>query len=151
MSDNLVPFWEKSYREYDAITFSNKPNSTITEFEHLIGNPSKVYQFEQRYDMITCFGTLHFVTKNYWKRFINNAKKYTNIGGIHIIQIFTDTVPASEDIAPFAIGLAKDEELKELYADWEILQFKSYVFEDEHPNVPKHLHASNKIVARKVR
>ncbi len=26
---------------------------------------------------------------------------------------------------------------------------QSYVFEDEHPNVPKHLHASNKIVARK--
>lgn len=203
MSDHLIPFWEKTYQEYDAITFSNKPNSTIAEFEYLIGKPSKVldvgcgegqnaiylagqghhvdafdlsehgiaklkhicelsnvqvnafaadlttYQFEQCYDMITCFGTLHFVAKNGWKRFINNAKEYTNIGGIHIIQIFTDTVPASEDIAPFAIGLAKDEEIKELYADWEILQFKSYVFEDEHPNVPKHLHASNKIVARK--
>ena len=62
------------------------------------------------------------------KRFINNAKEYTNIGGIHIIQIFTDTVPASEDIAPFAIGLAKDEEIKGLYSDWEILQLKSYVF-----------------------
>lgn len=109
------------------------------------------YQFVQRYDMITCFGTLHFVAKDEWKRFINNAKEYTNAGGIHIIQIFTDTVPASEDIAPFAIGLAKDGELKELYADWEILQFKSYVFEDEHPNVPKHLHASNKIVARKIK
>ena len=101
--------------------------------------------------MVTCFGTLHFVAKNGWKRFINNAKEYTNTGGIHIIQIFTDTVPASEDIAPFAIGLAKDGELKELYDDWEVLQFKSYVFEDEHPNVPKHLHASNKIVARKVK
>ena len=44
MSDNLVPFWEKSYQEYDTITFSNKPNSTITEFEHLIGNPSKVLE-----------------------------------------------------------------------------------------------------------
>ena len=65
------------------------------------------------------------------------------------MQIFTDAVRASEDIAPFAIGLAKDEELKDLYADWEILQFKSYVFEDEHPGAPKHLHASNKIVARK--
>ncbi len=108
------------------------------------------YQFEQNYDMIICFGTLHFVSKNEWKKFINNAKKYTNIGGIHIIQIFTDTVPASEDIAPFAIGLAKDEEMKELYTDWEILQFKSYVFEDEHPNVPKHLHASNKIAARRI-
>ena len=204
MSNDLVPFWEKSYQEYDTIAFSNKPNTTITEFEHLINNQSKIlevgcgegqnaiylagkgylvdafdlsehgitklihrcklsntqvnafvadlttYQFEQNYDMIICFGTLHFVAKNEWKRFINNAKKYTNIGGIHIIQIFTDTIPVSEDIAPFAIGLAKDEEIKELYTDWEILQFKSYVFEDEHPNVPKHLHASNKIVARRI-
>lgn len=61
------------------------------------------YQFKQNYDMIICFGTLHFVAKDDWKKFINNAKKYTNIGGIHIIQIFTDTIPASEDIAPFAV------------------------------------------------
>ena len=205
MNENFVPFWEKAYQEYDAVAFSNEPNITITEFEHLIDNQSKVldvgcgegqnaiylaqkghhvdafdlsehgiaklkyrcklsnaqvnafvadltiYQFEQYYDMVICFGSLHFVTKNDWKQFINNAKEYTNIGGIHIIQIFTDVVPASEDIAPFAIGLAKDEEIKELYTDWEILQFKSYVFEDEHPNVPKHLHASNKIVARRMK
>ncbi len=203
MGKELVPFWEKAYQEYDAVTFSIEPNATVTEFERLIKKPSKVlevgcgegqnaiylamqghlvdafdlsehgiaklkhrcelsnaqvnaftadlttYQFEQYYDVIVCFGTLHFVAKNEWKRFINNAKENTNKGGIHIMQIFTDAVPASEDIAPFAIGLAKDGEFRELYADWEILQFKSYVFEDEHPNVPKHLHASNKIVARR--
>lgn len=107
------------------------------------------YKFDKKYDVITCFGTVHFVSKCDWKKFLSEAKEYTNTGGIHIIQLFTDVVPASEDIAPFAIGLAKDEEIKELYDDWEILQFKSYVFEDEHPGVPKHLHASNKIVARK--
>lgn len=101
--------------------------------------------------MIICFGTVRFVAKNEWKRFINDAKKYTNIGGAHIIQISLDAVPASEDIAPFAVGLAKDEELKASYLDWEILQFKSYIFEDEHPNVPKHLHASDKIVAKRVK
>lgn len=205
MRKDLVPFWEKPYQEYDTIAFSNEPNKTLTEFEHLINTPSKVleagcgegqnaiylagqghlvdafdlsenaivklkrrcelsnvqinaftadlttYRFEQFYDMIICFGTLHFVAKDEWKKFINNAKGYTNAGGIHIMQIFTDAVPASEDIAPFAVGLAKDGELKELYADWEILQFKSYVFEDEHPNVPKHLHASNKIVAKRIK
>lgn len=109
------------------------------------------YKFEKKYDLVMSFGTLHFVDKNGWKNFISNAKDNTNVGGIHIMQIFTDVVPASEDIAPFAIGLAKDEEIKESYQDWEILQFKSYVFEDEHPNVPKHLHASNKIVARRIR
>lgn len=108
------------------------------------------YQFEKKYDMVMSFGTLHFVEKDAWKLFIDRAKKSTNAGGIHIMQIFTDAVPPSADIAPFAVGLAKDGEIKELYGDWEILQFKSYVFEDEHPNVPKHLHASNKIVARKI-
>ena len=106
------------------------------------------YQFEKKYDLVMSFGTLHFVQKDDWKDFIYRAKEHTAAGGIHIMQIFTDTVPASADIAPFAIGLAKDGEIRDLYADWEILQFKSYVFEDEHPNVPKHLHASNKIVAR---
>lgn len=108
------------------------------------------YRFEKTYDMVMSFGTLHFVEKDAWKSFIDRAKKSTNAGGFHIMQIFTDVVPPSADIAPFAVGLAKDGEIKELYEDWEILQFKSYVFEDEHPDVPKHLHASNKIVARKV-
>ena len=108
------------------------------------------YQFEKNYDLIMSFGTLHFVQKSDWKTLINRAKAHTNIGGIHIMQIFTDVVPASKDIAPFAVGLAKDKEIKELYDDWEVLQFKSYVFEDEHPGVPKHLHASNKVVARKI-
>lgn len=107
------------------------------------------YEFANRYDLVMSFGTLHFVSKNDWKRFIGRAKENTNDNGIHIIQIFTDEVPPSADIAPFAVGLAKDGEIRELYKDWEILQFKSYVFEDEHPGVPKHLHASNKIVARK--
>lgn len=109
------------------------------------------YEFDKKYDLIMSFGTLHFVSKTDWKQFINKAKENTNVGGVHIMQIFTDTIPITEDLAPFAIGLSKDEEIKELYTDWEILQFKSYVFEDEHPNMPKHLHASNKIVARKIK
>ena len=56
------------------------------------------------------------MAKNEWKRFINNAKQNTNVGGIHIIQVFTDTVLSSQDIAPFAIGLAKDEELNSVRA-----------------------------------
>lgn len=107
------------------------------------------YQFERQYDVVMSFGTLHFVQKKDWKDFINRAKTHTVAGGIHIMQIFTDAVPASPDIAPFAVGLAGDGEIRELYDDWEILKFQSYTFEDEHPGVPRHLHAANKIVARK--
>lgn len=108
------------------------------------------YSFDKKYDLIMSFATLCFVKKSAWKQFINDAKANTNVGGIHIMHIFKDTVPASADIASFAIGLAKDGEIRELYNDWESLQFQSYTFEDEHPNVPKHLHSVNKIVARKI-
>jgi len=108
------------------------------------------FEFAKSYDLILSFGTLHFVSKADWKNFVQVAKQHTNINGIHIIQLFTNVLPATPDIAPFAIGLADDEEIKELYHDWEILQFKSYTFEDEHPGVPKHYHASNKIVAQKI-
>lgn len=109
------------------------------------------YAFEKQYDLVMCFGTLHFVPKEKWKRFIAQAKANTRIGGIHIMQVFTDVVPITEDLAPFAVGLAKDGELREQYEDWEILQFLSYVFDDQHDHLPKHQHAANKIVARRIR
>ncbi len=107
------------------------------------------FTFRKPYDLIMSFGTLHFVNKESWKSFILKAKTNTTLNGIHVIQLFTNVLPASPDIAPFAVGLANDEEIKELYSDWDILQFKSYTFEDEHPGIPKHYHASNKIVAQK--
>ena len=66
-----------------------------------------------------CFGTLHFVAESEWKRFINNAKQNTNIGSIHIIQIFTDTVPASEDIAPLE-GTIRHGKFGSRYCDFNI-------------------------------
>ena len=46
------------------------------------------YSFEKRYDVIPCFGTLHFVEREDWKRFLLRAKENTRTGGIHIMQIF---------------------------------------------------------------
>jgi cyclopropane fatty-acyl-phospholipid synthase-like methyltransferase len=106
------------------------------------------FKFEKHYDLIISFGTLHFVEKRDWKSLLSRAKENTNFGGIHIIQIFTNSVPASPDIAPFAIGLANDKELENLYAGWDILESKSYTFEDEHPGARKHIHAADRIVAR---
>ncbi|HML48784.1 MAG TPA: methyltransferase domain-containing protein [Clostridia bacterium] len=101
----------------------------------------KQFAFSKSYDLVMSFGTLHFVERACWRDFLRAAKANTHPHGIHIIQLFTNRVPASPDIAPFAVGLANDGEIQALYEDWEILQFKSYTFEDEH--------ASNKIVARK--
>ena len=107
------------------------------------------YHFTKSYDLVMTFATLCFVEKYKWRHFIEDAKEHTNPNGIHIIHTFTNTVPASPDIAPFAVGLADEGEILDLYSDWEALQFKTYVFDDEHPNVPRHQHAVNKLVARK--
>lgn len=107
------------------------------------------YSFDCKYDLIMSFGTLHFVEKEAWKKLLVEAKKNTNTGGIHIIQLFTNTLPATPDIETYAIGMADDGELEFMYADWHIIQFKSYIFEDVHPGIPKHYHASNKIIAQK--
>lgn len=109
------------------------------------------FDFEKDYELIMSFGTLHFVSNQDWHIFIEKAKMATCVGGYNIIQIFTNQVPPSADIAPFAIGLSDDGEIKEMYEDWEIIEYKSYVFEDEHPGVPKHLHASNKIIAKRIK
>ncbi len=107
------------------------------------------FHWECNYDLIISYGTLHFVTNDGWRKFLEEAKEHTNSGGIHIMQIFTDKVPASDDIKDFAIGLSKEGELLEIYKDWEMIAHKEFVLEDEHPGAPKHFHAINKIVARK--
>jgi cyclopropane fatty-acyl-phospholipid synthase-like methyltransferase len=107
------------------------------------------FKFVTPYDVITSHGTLHFVTRAEWTAFIHQAKAATRPGGMHIIQIFTNRIPASPDIAPFIRGLAEEGELARLYADWHLLESRAYIFDDQHPGVPKHHHASNKIVAQK--
>lgn len=109
------------------------------------------YSFEKKYDLIMSHGTLHFVEKEEWKRFIIEAKNNTNINGLNIIHIFTNKVPASFDIAPFVKGLAEEGELESMYQDWHIISSTSRVFEDEHPGVEKHLHASNTVVAKRIK
>lgn len=94
-------------------------------------------------------GTFHFVEKDKWQNFIIAVKNNTNIGGLNIFQIFTNKVPASYDIAPFIKGLADEGELLSFYKDWDVISSESHVFEDEHPGVEKHIHASDTIVARR--
>lgn len=109
------------------------------------------FKFEKQYDLIVSFGVFHFVQKEEWKEFIAEAQKNTKLGGMHIIQLFNDNIAPTPDIAPYAVGMAKDGEIKELYKDWEIKQFLSYEFEEKHPDVPLHKHASNKLVAVKIK
>lgn len=125
---------------------AEQKNIKITAFVQDLCN----FEWKENYDLIISYGTLHFVAKKEWHKFLNKAKKHTSAGGIHVIQIFTNKVPASQDIKEFAIGLADEGELEKMYKGWKILGYRSFILEDEHPGAPKHYHAINKIVAQKI-
>lgn len=108
------------------------------------------FEFCQPYDLIISHGVLHLVEKHDWQKIINDIKDNTNQGGLNIIGIFTNKLPATPDNAPFTKALFEEGELKELYPDWEIISFNAYVFEDKHPGGIQHKHATNSIIARRV-
>lgn len=144
------------FKNIEAFDFSE---NAISKLQRLATNQNlninawiqdlRDFTFSKPYDLVMSFGALHFVEKHKWVNFLHEAKSFTKTGGIHIIQLFSNALPATPDIAKYAIGLADDGEIKDIYDDWNILHFSSYIFEDEHPGIPKHLHSSNKIIARK--
>lgn len=107
------------------------------------------FKFSRTYDLIISHGVFHLVEKHDWQRIIYDMKDNTNHDGLNIVGIFTNKLPATPDNAPFTKALFEEGELKELYADWNIIEFNAYVFEDEHPGGIRHKHAANNIIAMK--
>ena len=155
---NPIFLAENGFKNVDAFDLSQAGINKLLRIGHLKNVKVNAwvqdlteFSFKKKYDLIISYGTLHFVNKDEWKRFIIEAKNNTNIGGLNIFQIFTNKVPASYDIAAFVKGLADEGELESMYRDWQIINTISHVFEDEHPGVEKHLHASNIVVAKRVK
>lgn len=155
---NVIYLAKQGFENIDAFDISE---TAIEKINRLCSNTDlrvnasvtsvSEFEFKKKYDLIMSFGVFHFMSKDDWKTFIEKAKNNTNVGGIHIIQLFNDKIAPTPDIAPYAIGMAKDGEIKMMYEDWETIEFLSYTFDDEHPGVPLHKHASNKIVVRKIK
>ncbi len=107
------------------------------------------FNLENTYDLIVAHGCLHLIERKYSKALIPKLKAATNNGGYNVVAVFTDSIAPPEDLKDFCLGLFKEGELFEFYADW-IEYFKdSYVIEEEHPGSPRHRHSLNKIVAQK--
>ena len=104
--------------------------------------------FAVDHDLVIAHGMLHLLERDHWRAVIERMKRGTRPGGVNVVAVFTDKLPPPDDLAPFMRGLFREGELRDLYADWEIESFESYVFNDEHPGGVEHTHPLNKIVAR---
>ncbi len=108
------------------------------------------FDFAGEYDLITSQGCLHFAERSQWERMIQRFKAHTAPSGFNAITVFTDTIQAPPDLAPLCVGLFREGELFQRYAEWETVLQKSYTFQDEHAGGLRHTHAANKLVARNV-
>jgi len=108
------------------------------------------YSFMEAFDLIMCHGCLHLVERESWQYLIRKFKINTKDGGYNIIVVFTDEIPPPDDLRDFCLGLFREGELFSIYADWNIILQKSYVFEDQHPGSNPHRHPVNKLVAQKL-
>ena len=109
----------------------------------------RTYHFPHQFDLIVCQGCLHLIVREEWKSLIKRMKESTSPGGLHVVGVFTDTVPEPEDQRGLMVGLFKEGELLEQYKDWEIIESNAYRFAHAHPGGISHEHAANDIVARK--
>jgi tellurite methyltransferase len=109
------------------------------------------FEFDRDYGLIVASGILQFVPAAVGDRFLSDARLHTVQGGAHVLGVFTDALPPPEDLAPFVQRLYGEDELRGLYADWEILRARSYLKEDEHPGGIHHRHAIGDLVARRPR
>ena len=108
------------------------------------------YAFTQPYDLVIIHGVLQFIEREKQPRILDLLKRWTKIGGYHIVALFTDEEPVPDDLKDVMVGVFKEGEIKGYYQGWETVMFESRVFSDEHENGIRHTHAMNKIVAKKV-
>ncbi len=107
------------------------------------------FEFTNSYDAIIAHGCLHLIPRTDWSELLVRIKGHTSNPGFNIIVVFTNKLPPPEDLRPFHIGLFNEEELYDFYQDWNIIESRSYILEDEHPGGICHRHPINKLVAQK--
>jgi tellurite methyltransferase len=106
-------------------------------------------ELDRDFDLVMSHGVLHLLHPDVCDRFLASARRHTVPGGRHVHVVFTDAIAPPPDLAPFVHRLFREGELLEIFADWQIELFRSYVKDDRHPGGEPHQHAINELVVRR--
>jgi tellurite methyltransferase len=110
---------------------------------------ARTFEFSRTYDVVIAHGILHLVPPQSRQELIARMKAHTSPGGLNVVAVFTDRLPAPPDMADEFVGLFGEGELSAAYADWIVELDQAYTLNDEHGGGIKHEHPVNKLVARK--
>jgi tellurite methyltransferase len=109
---------------------------------------------EDEYALVMAHGFLHYLSKAEVGDLIGKVKEKTTPGGFNVYtyKYFNEEFPRPDEFraARYLDSLGPNE-LREYYADWEIIRYDVYAKWDSHPGIPIHCHPVEKLVARKPR
>jgi tellurite methyltransferase len=121
----------------------------ISVFLNVIQEDIRQFDFPQHYDVVIAHGVLHLLPQVDRVELLHQIKSSTVLGGINVVAVFTNSLPAAPDLAKVTLGLFEEGEIFDAYRLWEIILKRAYTMRDEHPGGIRHEHSVNKIVARR--
>ncbi|MFH1801764.1 MAG: methyltransferase domain-containing protein [archaeon] len=98
-----------------------KINSIIADLEN--------YPIREDYDIIISTGTFHFLSEKSLRELLEDCKKKTNNKGLNIFKVLLEGDPSQEDDSEGYYFKLK--ELKEIYSEWNILNYEEFEEYDE--------------------
>jgi len=90
------------------------------------------FEFKEDYDLIIGTGIFHFIPEKDSLKLIKNIMKHTKKHGLNIFEVFLQGDPSQEEDSEGYYF--KQNELKKLYSDWNILDYEEYDEEEEQTN-----------------
>lgn len=94
------------------------------------------FEFNRKYDVIVSVATLHLISKNKVIESIKKIKEHTKPNGINLLTVFTTKDIGFKEYPN--LYFFDENELKELYKGWQILEYKNYVREETHGKPHNH-------------
>lgn len=87
------------------------------------------FEFKENYDIIIGTGIFHFLPEKNTLGLIKNIKNITKEEGLNIFEVFLEGDPSQEEDSEGYYF--KPNELKDLYFNWDILDYEEYEDYDE--------------------
>lgn len=94
------------------------------------------FEFKEDYDIIIGTGIFQFIPEKYSLKLIKDIMKHTKKDGLNIFEAFLQGDPSQEEDSEGYYF--KQNELKELYSNWDILNYEEYEdYDDEEEQTNK--------------
>ncbi|OWR30736.1 XRE family transcriptional regulator [Saccharibacillus sp. O23] len=150
-------FFARNGYEVSAFDVSDAGIAKTKALAEKVGVPIHVfkadlsdYRLETHYDIIFSSGVLHYLKPEYRRDVFDNYKKFTNPGGLHVLNVFVHKpfIAPPPEKEPNAFKWHSGELLGH-YRDWLIEDSSEIVFDCDSSGI-SHQHAMAKMMAKKV-